>query len=395
MARLRTGVSAMQAQAALAGPFSAWARRADPKRRGEAVRTLVGREGSGGLDGLRRTYSKPLYILLTLVGLILSIACANIANRLLARAAARKREIALRLSLGAGRLRIIRQLLTESVLLAAIGGALGVTFAIWGIRFLTLLLANGRENFTLRAELNLHVLAVVAALSLLTGMLFGLAPALQSTRMDFMPALKESRTGEARGHGFRGLSLSRILMVSQIAVTLVILVAAGLFVRTLSNLASIQLGFNRENVLTFHLNARQAGHRDPEIVAFYNDLRTQFSAIPGARAASLSNHSLIGMGTSGTGVSVSDAEPQDTSILTVGTGFFTTMQIPMLLGREIDERDRHGSPMVAVVNEAFARRSFGDRNPLGQHLALGHSPGCPKSDIEIAGLSANTLYGNL
>src|SRR5258708_2143404 len=346
MARLRPGVSARQAQAVLAGPFSQWARSADPKRRPEDDPKLVVREGAGGLDGLRRRYSKPLYILLTLVGLILSIACANIANRLLARAAARKREIALRLSLGAGRLRIIRQLLTESVLLAALGGTLGVAFAIWGIRFLTLLLANGRENFTLRAELNLHVLAVVAGLSLLTGMLFGLAPALQSTRMDFMPALKESRTGEARGHGFRRLSLSRILMISQIAVTLLILVAAGLFVRTLSNLASIQLGFNQENVLTFWVNARQAGHKDPEIIAFYNDLRTQFSAIPGVRAASLSNHSLIGMGTSGTGISVSGAAPQGSSILTIGAGFLATMQIPLLMAREIDERDRLRSPVA-------------------------------------------------
>ena len=305
MARLRPGVSAMQAQAALAGPFSEWAAQRGPEAAGRRTFPLwlsgKARAASTACGG---RYSKPLYILLTLVGLILSIACANIANLLLARAAARKREIALRLSLGAGRLRIIRQLLTESVLLAVLGGALGVAFAIWGIRFLTLLLANGRENFTLRAELNWHVLAVVAALSLLTGVLFGLAPALQSTRMDFMPALKESRTGEARGHGFRRLSLSRILMVSQIAVTLLILVAAGLFVRTLSNLASIQLGFNRENVLTFQLNARQAGHNDPEIVAFYNDLRTQFSAIPGVRAASLSNHSLIGTGTSGTGIAV-------------------------------------------------------------------------------------------
>jgi macrolide transport system ATP-binding/permease protein len=393
MARLRPGVSAVQAQAALAGPFHQWARTADPKRREEDVPTLVVREGSGGLDGLRRTYSKPLYILLTLVGLILSIACANIANLLLARAAARKREIALRLSLGAGRLRIIRQLLTESILLAVLGGALGVAFAIWGIRFLTLLLANGRENFTLRAELNWHVLAVVAGLSLLTGVLFGLAPALQSTRMDFMPALKESRTGEARGHGFRRYGLSRILMVSQIAVTLLILVAAGLFLRTLSNLASIQLGFNRENVLTFQLNARQAGHSDPEIVAFYDDLRTQFSAIPGVRAASLSNHTLIGMGTSAGDVRVAGAAPQNGRILTIGAAFFNTMQIPLLLGREIDERDRLGSPMVAVVNEAFAKRSFGDGNPLGQHLALSH--GCLKCDIEIVGVSRNTLYGKL
>src|SRR5205823_6224010 len=142
-----------------------------------------------------------------------------------------------------------------------------------------------------------------------------------------------------------------------------------------------------ENVLTFQLNARQAGHKDPEIVSFYNDLRTQFNAIPGVRAASLSNHSLIGTGTSGTGIRVAGAAAEDSSILTIGAGFFATMQIPLLLGREIDECDRHGSPMVAVVNEAFARRSFGDRNPLGQHLALQYSPGCPKCDIEIVGVS--------
>jgi macrolide transport system ATP-binding/permease protein len=393
MARLRPGVSAMQAQAALADPFHEWARTADPKRREEDVPTLVVREGSGGLDGLRRRYSKPLYILLTLVGLILSIACANIANLLLARATARKREIALRLSLGAGRLRVIRQLLTESLLLAVMGGILGIAFAVWGIRFLTLLLANGQEYFTLRAELNWHVLAVVAALSLLTGVLFGLAPALQSTRVDHMPALKEARTGEVRGRGFRHFGLDRILVVSQIAVTLLILVAAGLFLRTLSNLASIPLGFNRENVLTFELNARQAGHQDPEIIAFYNDLRTQFSAIPGVRAASLSNHTLIGMGTSGTRVSVAGAALQGSRILTIGTDFLTAMQIPLLMGREIDERDRPGSPLVALVNEVFARRSFGDRNPIGQHLTLDRM--CPKCEIEIVGVAANTLYGEL
>jgi predicted permease len=393
MARLRPGVTARQAQAAASGPFFEWGRNAKPKLRTEDVPTLVVREGASGLDGLRRTYSKPLYILLTLVGLILSIACANIANLLLARAAARKREIALRLSLGAGRLRIVRQLLTESVLLAALGGALGIAFAVWGIRFLTLLLANGQENFTLRAELNWHVLAAVAGLSLLTGVLFGLAPALQSTRMDFMPALKESRTGAIRGHGFRRFGLSRILMVSQIAVTLLILVSAGLFLRTLSNLASIPLGFNRENVLTFYVNARQAGHKDPEIVAFYNNLRSQFSAIPGVRATTLSNHILIGMGTSATGVSVAGGEFQTTRILTIGPSFLDVMQIPLLTGRGIDERDRSGSPVVAVVNEAFARRGFGDRSPLGQHLALRRI--CPTCDIEIVGVAANTLYGRL
>jgi macrolide transport system ATP-binding/permease protein len=245
----------------------------------------------------------------------------------------------------------------------------------------------------LGAELNWHVLVVVAGLALFTGVLFGLAPALQSTRTDVGPALKESRTGEARGQGFGGLGLSRILMVSQIALTLLVPVAAGLFVRTLSNLASIQLGFNRENLLTFQLNARQAGHNDPEIVAFYDDLRTQFSSIPGVRTASLSNHAVIGTGTSGTDVSVSGAAPEGSSTLNIGAGFFATLQIPMRLGREIDERDRPGAPLVAVVNEAFAKRSFGDRNPLGQHLAIERM--CPKCDIEIVGVSANSLYGDL
>jgi predicted permease len=392
MARLRPGVTPTQAQAVMAAPFYEWGRAAKPQVRPEEIPTLVVREGAGGLDGLRRRYSKPLYILLTLVGLILAIACANIANLLLARAAARRREIAVRLSIGAGRLRVIRQLLTESVLLAVVGGALGLGVALWGIRFLTLLLADGRENFTLRADLNWHVLGAVAALSLFTGMLFGLAPALQSTRVDLMPALKESRTGEARWRGFRRLSLSRILIVSQIAITLLIVVAAGLFVRTLSNLASIELGFNRD-VLTFQLNARQAGHKDPEIVSFYNNLQRHFSAIPSVYSASLSHQLQIGMGTTATDVGLAGGAVKNSRMLSIGTGFFNTMQIPILLGRDIDEGDRSGSPMVAVVNEAFAKLCFDDRNPLGQHISLPRA--CENCDIEIVGIAANSLYGSL
>jgi macrolide transport system ATP-binding/permease protein len=155
------------------------------------------------------------------------------------------------------------------VLLASLGGILGVAFAIWGIRFLTLLLANGREDFTLHPHLNWSVLGVAVALSLLTGLLFGLAPALQSTRVDVMPALKETTAGRPGSqYSFHAASLGHMLVVTQIGISLLMLVAAGLFVRTLSNLQSIQLGFNRENMLLFRLNARQAGHRDPEIVAF-------------------------------------------------------------------------------------------------------------------------------
>ena len=192
MGRLRPGVTLAQAQAALAPTFRHWV--ADTATNdGERANLpeLIVKEGAGGLDSLRRQYSQPLWLLMALVGLILILACANVANLLLARAAGRRREMALRLSIGAGRFRIVRQLLTESVLLASLGGALGVVFAIWGMRFLTLLLANGRANFTLHADLNWHVLGVAAALSVLTGVVFGLAPALNATRVDLVPALKE------------------------------------------------------------------------------------------------------------------------------------------------------------------------------------------------------------
>ena len=308
---------------------------------------------------------------MTLVGLILALACANVANLLLARAAARRREIALRLSVGAGRFRIVRQLLTESVLLASLGGALGVLFAIWGIRFLTLLLANGQANFTLHAELNWHVLGVAAALSLLTGVLFGLAPALQSTRVDVMPALKETRAGGRSAHVFRRVSLSHVLVVGQIAISLLMLVAAGLFVRTLSNLQSIELGFNRENVLLFQLDARKAGHKDPEIATFYARFAQTIQRRFRACAARVSREdSLIEAGT-GLPISVPGRRPiRRNRILTVGPAFFATMQIPILAGRDFEERDRPGSPAVAVINEVFAKANFGDRNPLGQHLIL-------------------------
>ncbi len=256
----------------------------------------------------------------------------------------------------------MRQLLTESVLLASMGGALGVFVAIWGIRFLTLLLASGQTKFTLHADLNWRVLAVTAALSILTGILFGLAPALQSTRVEVVSALKEVRASQPNSRrSFGRIGLGQVLVAGQIAISLLMLFAAGLFVGTLANLQSIELGFNRENVLLFQLNARQAGHRDPEIAAFYDDLLKKFSAIRGVRNASLAESSLIGAGT-GLPLFVHGAPVSpSTRILCVGPGFLTTMQIPLLAGREIDSRDRPGSLSVAVINEMFAKANFGGR----------------------------------
>ena len=400
MARLRPGVSLPQAQAALGPVFHQWV---DSTARNDRERAqlpqLLMREGAGGLDTLRRQYSKPLYVLLALVALILAIACANIANLLLTRATARRREMAVRLSIGAGRLRLIRQLLTESVVLASIGGAVGVLFAIWGIQFLTFLLANGSEDFTLRPGLNWAVLGAASALALITGTIFGLAPALQSTRVDVIPALKDARASQAGSRrGFGRIGLSRALVVTQIGLSLLMLVAAGLFVRTLSNLQSIQLGFNREDLLLFTMNARQAGHEDPEIITFYSELQKRFAAIPGVRSASATHHQMIGQGTWSSNAAPVGQRPKpgsDTHILMTGSDFFSTMQIPVLLGRPLDDRDRPGSRAVTVVSEAYVKMYFADQNPLGQHISISRRPPLKDQAIEIVGVAANARYGAL
>jgi macrolide transport system ATP-binding/permease protein len=390
MARLRPGVTLAQAQAALAPQFHEWEETArTPTNVRAPLPFLVMGDGAHGLEALRDEYSKPLYVLMTLVGIILAIACANVAGLLLARGAVRRREMALRICVGAGRARVVRQLLTESVLLASFGGILGVLFAVWGIRFLTLLLANGRANFTLHAKLNWQVLAVVAALSLLTGIFFGLAPALQSTRVDVMPALKEVRAGQPHTRGRIGLR--QILVVSQIALTLPMLAAAGLFVRTLSNLQHVELGFNRENLLLFTLNARQAGHQNGELIAFYNNLQQRFSAISGVRSVTLSASALIGEGVWGTNVFVS-GKTINTRFLSVGPDYFRTMQVPIVLGRGIDERDQSTATPVAVINELFAKANFDGEDPIGQHLTFLDKA---HRELEIVGVSKDTRYGEL
>ena len=399
MARLRPGVTLAQAQAQLAPRFHQWvAATAKNDEERSNLPEIFLREGAGGLDTLRRQFSKPLFLLMTLVAFILLIACSNVANLLLARAATRRREIAVRLSEGASRARVIRQLLTESVLLGAAGGALGILFAVWGIRLLTMMLETRSSPAMLHARLNWHVLGVAIGLSLVTGILFGLVPALQATQMDLASALKESRTGQPRiRRSPWRISVSQILVVGQIAITLLMLIAAGLFVRTLSNLQSVNLGFNRENLLLFRVDARQAGHKDPEISEFYARLRIQLAAIPGVRSAAMAHGSLIG-GEDGMPISTVGAPPgRDNRYLTVGPDFLTTMQIPILAGRDIEERDRPGSQAVAIISEEFAKINFPGRNPLGQHLMLWKDSEETKlaRDMEVVGVAKNARYGSL
>jgi predicted permease len=398
MGRLKPGVSLSEAQAALAGPFGEWVAttaRDDPERANLPELWLD--EGAKGVDSLRRQYSTPLYVLLAMVALILAIACANTASLLLARSAARSREIAVRLSLGAGRWRVVRQLLTESVLLATLSGTLGILFAIAGMRVLTALLANGQEQFTLHAELNWHVLLVTLALSLLCGMLFGLAPALQATRPALMQSLRDrSVTSLARMRAWRP-SLTQALVTGQIATSLLLLVGAGLFVRTLNNLQSVTLGYNRESVLLFEINARQAGLPEGRLADFYGSLRNRLGQTPGVTSVTLSHASLVRAGRSHP-ISV-DGRPTDRGarILWTGSDFFTTMEIPILRGRQINDSDRHGSLRVVVVSDLFARTYLDEGDPLGRYVEIGGSmkvDGKPMA-MQIVGVAANARYGPL
>ena len=398
MGRLKPGVELSQAQSALSGPFAQWvATTATTDRERANLPALRLEEGAAGLDSLRRQYSKPLYVLLAMVGLILAIACANTANLLLARSAARAREIAVRLSLGAGRWRVVRQLLTESVMLAALSGALGILIAIAGMGLLTALLANGQEGFTLHAELNRNVLLVTLTLSLLSGVLFGLAPALQATRSGLMQKLRD-RSVSAVGAGLRTrrLSLTQILVVAQIATSLLVLVAAGLFVRTLTNLQSVALGFNRDNVLLFEINAPQAGLPQARIADFYGDLQRRLGQAPGVRDVTLSHASLIRAGRAH-GLTVEGRPTDGTRVLWTGSRFFTTMEIPILRGREIVESDRQGALPVVVVSELFARTYFDKADALGRPVEIGGSLRVDGKPLvfQIVGVAANARYGGL
>ena len=306
LARLKPEVTEQQARAVGSGVLKqtlaarSGSQLAPDERQALLQQSVALRPASRGLSSLREQFSEPLRILMAVVGLILLIACANVANLLLARATARKKEIAVRLALGAGRFRLIRQLLTESMLLALIGGALGLVFALWGSDFLLALVGSGRDPVFIKLALDLRVLGFTAAASLLAGVLFGLAPAWRATRVDLTPALKDG--ARSSGAGSR-LGLGKTLVVVQVALSLLLLIGAGLFARSLGKLKSLDAGINRENVLLVSTDPRMIGYQEGRQIAdLYQRLLDRIKAIPSVRSASFSIQALLGA--SGTNTSV-------------------------------------------------------------------------------------------
>ena len=349
-----------------------------------------------GLPHIRYGAETPLQILMAVVGLVLLIVCANLANLLLARATTREREIAVRMSLGAGRGRLVRQLLTESLVLALAGAILGIVFAGWAGKVLVAMVPHGDEPLLLNVAPDARVLGFTLLVSLATALLCGLAPALRATRIALGSSLKEARGSVASTSRTR---LAKALIVSQVALSLVLLIGAGLFLRTLVNLSNVEMGFNKENVLLFGIDPPAVGYKeDLRLVGLYQQIEQRVGALPGVRADSISFFTFDqGEWTDPVCVIGRTPTPQDDMMVThnvVGPGYFATMGIPLLLGRAFGPQDTGASPKVAVINETFAKWYLPGGSPLGKHFGLGGDPK-HSNDIEVVGVVKNAKYQNL
>ena len=345
--------------------------------------------GAAGISNLRARYSQPLRILFVVVGLVLLIACANVANLLLTRASARRSEISMRIALGAGRSRLVRQLLTESLLLASISGACAVLLAAWIARGLLALVAS--PTTPVDASVNWTVLAFTAGVALFAGALFGLAPAIQASRTDLVAAMKTRQ-----GSGMAGAGRSRVagaLVALQIAVSLVLLVGASLFASTLANVERQPLGFDPDHVLLVRLNARLGGYAPTSAAALYRRIYDRLTVLPGVQSVTLARYSPLGGSRSVNSGTIESYTPKageavNIETLQVGPAYPQTMGMRIVQGRAVDVRDIAGGPRVAMVNEAFVRRYFPSVTAIGRHVGFEDS----KPDIEIVGVLADAQF---
>jgi predicted permease len=399
MGRLKPGATYEQARISLDTAFQTAAlelmpppRRADQPAQLEPkdYPHLMAESGSRGMLDERRMYAPTIYGLFVVVAIVLLIACANLANLLLARAASRTREVTVRLAVGAPRRRLIRQLLTESILLASLGGAVGVVLAVWGNSVLVALtdkdtgLVPGNVDLTV----NWRVLAFTLAVSLFTGVLFGLAPAWRATSLDLASSLKQSRRATVAVS-----RLSKGLIVAQVGLSLLLLVSAGLYLRTLYNLQHVDVGFNQENLLLFKLQPDRAGYKDEELVRFYQQLFAKLDNLPGVRAATFGYVPLIARENATNGILLPGeveltAPRRSAARQMVRENYFTAMEIPFLRGRRFTAQDDAAAPQVGIVNQTFAREFFPNGDVLGKRIGFRGS----KRTVEIIGVAGDTRY---
>jgi predicted permease len=343
-------------------------------------------DGGAGISQLRLQYSRPLHVLLAVVVMVLLIACLNVSNLLITRAAARRAEISVRVTLGASRGRLVRQLLTEGLLLAGLGAGVGLLIGYWGTQGLAALTHLG--NSPIHPRLNPLVLTFTLGITLFTGVFFGLAPALQARKAELITALKGSGRGLL---GQRKFTVTQGLVVAQITISLILLVGASLFSRSLLNIEREPLGFDQDNVIVASINLRIAGYQPTEVAALYRRLFEHINTLPGVRVGTIARFSPFSGHVSVSNVDVEgySARPNEStsvSDLLVGPAYPSTLGIPLLVGREINLRDTEGSARVAMVNEAFADHYFPGGNPIGRRFSYGDQ------SYEIVGVLRNALF---
>jgi predicted permease len=362
-----------------------------------------------GLTGDRGLYANPLYVLMLTVGIILLIACANVAGLMLARAAARQKEMALRVALGAGRPRIVRQLLTESVTLSVLGGILGVLFAYW-VAHAIISFVSSNQPVAFAIGVDTRVLGFTITVSLLTGILFGIAPTFCCIRIDLTLALKEGERS-SKSSGFAGgkwFSIGNGLVVGQVVLAMIVLAGAGLLVRTLANLRGVDIGFDAHNILSFGVDPTILGYKGPQLDSLYRDLQGRLAETPGVRSVSYSFYPLLSNALDNTFIHLPGSrqdEGSEVDLLCVGPDFFSTMRVPFLAGRDFNSSDFELSvagpranppdaPKPVIVNQQFVDKFPGRENPLGKRFgesgASAQSPG-----YEIVGVVRDTKFYNL
>ena len=390
MARQKPGVSKEQAEAAFSSTLASSVRGAGEVKAGDAIPQVQVGDGSRGMNEAARLFRQPIMVLMAVAGLVLLLACANIANLLLARSAAREREMSVRLALGAGRGRVLRQMLTESLLLSLTSGAVGFVLG-WASRdVIPRLLSQPWDPHPASASVDWGVLAFIAALSILTGLVFGLAPARQSMRAQANSGLKENAvTVTQRRSGYAG----KAIIVFQVALSTLLVIGAGLFLRTLGNLQNVSPGFRVDHLLLFEIKQPRAEYPHGADIRLHEEIERRLAAVPGVESVTSSGSPLLaGQRDMDTLVPVGgkhrnlDSAPFD---YTVGNHFLTAMGIPVIAGRDFSDQDTPSSPKVAIINQALAREVWADDNPIGRQFRSS------KIVFTVVGVAADTLYQSL
>lgn len=404
MGRVKPGISHSQLKArleVLSPPIFAGALPKNWDEKGQArflKLTLVTTPAATGISWVRRQFEQPLNILMGVVGLVLLIACANIASLMLARATARHKEIAVRKALGASRSRLIRQLLTECVLLSTAGAVLGVIFARWGSALLVRYISTKSDSIFLDLTFDWRVLSFTAAVALLTGLLFGVLPAFRSTRVSLTSAMKGSQMADTESHA--KFHPGKWIVATQVALSLVLLVASGLFLRSLVKLVTMDIGFDRNNVLIVRADLHTAKIEPEQQPAMFEDIETRLRALPGVMSAGRSLITPVSNRIWNNALQVDTPNPPTGEAAIaffnfISPGYFETVRTPLLAGRNFNDSDTATSAQVAIVSQTIARRFFSNANPVGKFFRVQPEPGKTAAPIQIVGLVKDSKYESL